>query len=200
MSCLKENTINVDLISDSSIQKYVSVDTPINEKYRPNDLEKVSTEYVTTSNIHTLMLRKEANKAIDMMGKAFTKEFEDDKIEIISAYRDSKEQQTLYEEKGKKEEVAQPNTSEHQLGLAIDIRIQKKSWRKVSLDQESIFFNRLKNNAHMYGFHNSYQKGKEIDNIKKEWWHRRYLGKELATILANNNISFTEYYKRNIIL
>jgi len=198
-TCLKvENIgIDIDLVSDDSIQKYISKETPIQEWYLPKDLVNLESKYFSQENRHKLQLRKEANEKLNDLAKKFTETFEGDQMEIYSAYRDKERQEELWNENTETTTVASPNTSEHQLGLAIDIKIKKKSGRKIILDQENIYKDRLKKHAHIYGFHNSYQKGQKIDGIWKEWRHRRYLGKELATILADNKISFTEYYKIN---
>jgi len=58
------------------------------------------------------------------------------------------------------------------------------------------YFSWLQENAHLYGFHNSYQNGIEIDGYEKEPWHWRYLGKELASYLYEEKISFSEFYKK----
>ncbi len=56
------------------------------------------------------------------------------------------------------------------------------------------FFNWLNENAHTYGFHNTYQKGREIDGYEIEPWHWRYLGVPLATYLKDQDITFGEFY------
>jgi hypothetical protein len=38
----------------------------------------------------------------------------------------------------------------------------------------------------------------EVDGKIIEPWHWRYVGKELATILHNNNKTFAEYFYENI--
>jgi D-alanyl-D-alanine carboxypeptidase len=53
----------------------------------------------------------------------------------------------------------------------------------------------LVENAHLYGFHQSYQKGKSIDGYAIEPRHRRYLGVELAKELHEKGMTFSEAVK-----
>lgn len=197
---LQKKEPEVDLVSDDSIQKYISEYTPIEETYTPTDLEEISSEYLHKENDRIFKLRKEANTAIGELAKAFMKRFEWDQIEIYSAYRDKKKQETLYETFKDKGTVAKKYSSEHELWLTVDIRIKRISGRKINLEKDNVYKDRLRKHAHKYGFHNTYQKGIEIDKINKEWWHRRYLGKELATRLAENNLSLAEYYNKKHVL
>ncbi|MBP7842264.1 D-alanyl-D-alanine carboxypeptidase family protein [Patescibacteria group bacterium] len=44
-------------------------------------------------------------------------------------------------------------------------------------DKNNKYYKWLENNAHKYGFHNTFQKGMDIDGQMEEGWHRRYVGK-----------------------
>ncbi len=63
--------------------------------------------------------------------------------------------------------VARPGHSEHQLGLAVDI--------KRATSTSSPTYRWLNRNAHKYGRHNPYQNGKRTDGYNKEPRHRRYV-------------------------
>ena len=79
------------------------------------------------------------------------------KLSITSAYRSFKHQQQLLKSYCKsKQQCAEPGSSEHQAGLALDLGVNGGRIDKKSLE-------RLQENAHKRGFHQSYQKGKEID-------------------------------------
>ncbi len=56
------------------------------------------------------------------------------------------------------------------------------------------FYTWLDENAHLYGFANSYKKGRAIDGYEIEPWHWRYLGKDFATYLHEHDMTFAEYY------
>jgi len=118
-------------------------------------------------------------------------------IRITSAYRSYDEQMILYNKYLKlygkdyvDKYVAVAGYSEHQTGLAIDLK---------SLDHE-IFKNSkeylwIKENSHNYGFIIRYLEGKEnITGYGAEEWHIRYVGKEAAKYIYKNNITFEEYY------
>jgi D-alanyl-D-alanine carboxypeptidase len=52
----------------------------------------------------------------------------------------------------------------------------------------------MQENAHLYGFHNTYQKGMEVDGKMVEPRHRRYVGVELATHLHESGQTIAEYF------
>lgn len=60
---------------------------------------------------------------------------------------------------------------------------------------EGLFW--LQENAHKWGFHQTYQKGIQIDGKAIEPWHWRYLGTGLATELWEKNMSFAEWFYLN---
>ncbi|MBE5851970.1 MAG: D-alanyl-D-alanine carboxypeptidase family protein [Lachnospiraceae bacterium] len=91
--------------------------------------------------------------------------------------------------------VTVPNTSEHQLGLALDIYTSSY----MSLDfgfgetKAGIW---LRENCSKYGFILRYPKGKEyITGIEYEPWHFRYVGKEAATQIMEQGICLEEYHE-----
>ena len=93
--------------------------------------------------------------------------------------------------------VAPPGGSEHQTGLAIDIIFRRNNEmieEQYETDAEIIW---LMNNSYKYGFVLRYPKGKEeVTGFKFEPWHYRYVGKELAEELTNNNETLEEYYSK----
>lgn len=90
-------------------------------------------------------------------------------------------------------ETAVPGTSEHQLGLAVDILCQSRPWldegqAKTATQQW------LMANCHKYGFILRYPKGTTpITGIIYEPWHYRYVGVEIATEIMTKGITFEEY-------
>lgn len=86
-----------------------------------------------------------------------------------------------------REEVAKPGTSEHELGLAVDINAGKGS------TSEQVY-SWLSENAYKYGFILRYPNGKEaITGIEYEPWHYRYVGKEAAEKIHSKHITLEEY-------
>ena len=185
-----------DFDSDDSLQKYLHTDHPFdNTSYIPQDLVYVDSDFIAnTSKI--FKLREEAALEFADMAWHFWDTFSGDKLYIVSAYRSKKLQDYLIEQWCSLLKCAKIGTSEHQAGLAVDLRVITKWWKWYSLDlaRPNKYYDRLKNNAAQFWFHNTYQKGIEIDGKIVEWRHRRYLWTELATILADNQQTFAEYY------
>ena len=118
---------------------------------------------------------------------------------VVSGYRTQDKQRRLYEAKIKesrtqgssKEEarrkaeqwVALPGTSEHQLGLAVDINgavYDIYPW--------------LQENSYKYGFIFRYPEEKEsITGISEEVWHYRYVGVKAAKEIYQRGICLEEY-------
>lgn len=91
-------------------------------------------------------------------------------------------------EKMAKEYVAIPGTSEHQLGLSVDINADTD---QCSSDQ---VYEWLDKNAYKYGFIKRYPEDKtEITGINNEPWHYRYVGKEVAGVMKKENLCLEEY-------
>ena len=130
-------------------------------------------------------------------------------LSVCSPYRDISRQKILFDRKIKlhmgnghsymeaykkaSQIVTVPGASEHQIGLALDI---------ISSDYTALdegFGNTaagkwLKEHSKEYGFILRYPKGKEyITGIDFEPWHFRYVGKEAATIIMDNEITLEEF-------
>lgn len=81
--------------------------------------------------------------------------------------------------------VAEPNHSEHQLGLALDIQ------------GEDEFYFWLRDNAWKYGFILRYPEDKvDITGYAYEPWHIRYVGQELAEELYQSGLCLEEYIEK----
>ena len=81
--------------------------------------------------------------------------------------------------------VAYPGTSEHHTGLAIDI---------VEIVKDGTLYEWFRQHAWEYGFVVRYKGEKEnLTGIKDEPWHLRYVGKEVAQILQENDWCLEEF-------
>ena len=110
----------------------------------------------------------------------------DEKIQIYinQGYSQSRAERTA------KEWVALPGTSEHQLGIAVDINADKS---KCSNEEVYAW---LAENAYKYGFILRYPLGKqEITGTSYEPWHYRYVGEEAALEIYEQGICLEEYYE-----
>lgn len=118
---------------------------------------------------------------------------------VVSGFRTQEKQQSLYDEKIQKYQmqgytreeaaklaeqwVARPGTSEHQLGLAVDIN-------GATYD----IYLWLQANSYKYGFIFRYPGSKtEITGVAEEVWHYRYVGVEAAAEIYEQGICLEEY-------
>ena len=128
---------------------------------------------------------------------------------ICSSYRSEEEQERLYQnqvnrlldagfsqaeaeaEAGKV--VAEPGTSEHQLGLAVDIvDVNNQNLDESQADTQVQQW--LMRNSWKYGFILRYPAEKSaITGIIYEPWHYRYVGKEAAADIYEQGICLEEY-------
>ena len=141
-------------------------------------------------------MQKEAASHFKEMVKAAKK----DGITLwnVSGYRSYSTQKSLYNNYVKRDGVskadtysARAGTSEHQTGLATDINTASS---KAHFEKTKEYAWLIKN-AHQYGFILRYPEGKTfITGYKYEPWHYRYVGKEVAQIIYEKNITYEEYY------
>ena len=125
---------------------------------------------------------------------------------VREGYRTAEEQQEILEdriqtyinqgysrsraERTAKEWVALPGTSEHQLGIAVDINADK------SMCSNEEVYAWLAENAYKYGFILRYPIGKqEITGTSYEPWHYRYVGEEAALVIYEQGICLEEYFE-----
>ena len=90
-------------------------------------------------------------------------------------------------------EVAIPGTSEHQLGLAVDIVCCVDHYN-LDMQETKTRQRWLIDNCHKYGFILRYPADKmDITGIIYEPWHYRYVGVEVATDIMSRGICFEEW-------
>lgn len=123
---------------------------------------------------------------------------------VADGYRTHKEQQELMDEKVEdykrkvligfiaewfaEKWVAVPGTSEHQLGIAVDINAD------ISNSSSSEVYRWLAENAYKFGFIQRYPTDKtDITGISYEPWHYRYVGEEVAKEIFEKGICLEEY-------
>ena len=130
---------------------------------------------------------------------------------ICSYYRTNEKQEQLYQNKvseylsqgySKVEAsdkaafwVARPGTSEHQLGLAVDI-VSTKNQRLDRSQENTVEQQWLIQNSWKYGFVLRYPTNKNsITGVGYEPWHYRYVGKEHAKKINELGVCLEEYVK-----
>ena len=128
---------------------------------------------------------------------------------ICASYRTMEKQEALFEDKEARliqegcpeneveaeaaKVAAYPGTSEHQLGLALDI--VDVSYQQLDTEQENTPVQQwLMKNSWKYGFVLRYPTDKSnITGIIYEPWHYRYVGKEAAAEMYENKLCLEEY-------
>jgi LAS superfamily LD-carboxypeptidase LdcB len=131
---------------------------------------------------------------------------------VASGYREHATQITLFQdniaalearglsredaEKETRTVVAVPGTSEHELGLAVDIACEENTELDATqLDTPTQKW--LMDNSWHYGFVVRYPTDKTSQtDIIFEPWHYRYVGKESARYMHNHNLCLEEYIDR----
>ena len=131
---------------------------------------------------------------------------------VCSAYRTQEYQQGLFDRKIQRlleepgnsytqeeaqavaaRSVAVPGTSEHQLGLAVDI-VDNRNWHLDESQAQMPTQKWLMENSWRYGWILRYPVDKsDITGIIYEPWHYRYVGKEVAAEIYRLGICLEEY-------
>lgn len=179
-------TVN-DIKDPSSILVLVNKSHALKSDYVPSDL-------VSIPSFPNLLLRQVAIDDFENLLAAAKL----DNVYLIpySTYRSYDYQKGLYEKylKEDTQEVvdtysARPGHSEHQTGLAIDIRSSSHWYSLTDNDYDWML-----NNSYKYGFIVRYPKdNSKITGYKEEPWHIRYLGRDIATKVHDKNITYDEY-------
>ena len=127
---------------------------------------------------------------------------------IVESYRTHEDQVAMmdyyigvYESEGYSEEearemaekvVAIPGTSEHELGLAVDI-----NGEYTDTQESAVVWDWLMNHCSEYGFILRYPEDKtDITGIDYEPWHYRYVGRETAQLIYESGLCLEEYLGR----
>lgn len=163
----------------------------IDKNYKPSDLEYIIGYYQ-----NKVYIRKDAKNAFENLAADMKKETGIN-IMVTTAYRDYFFQETLYTKYIHQDGVekadkysARPGFSEHQTGLAIDLKNPKLT--NVRLSDEDYTW--LKENAYKYGFIIRFPEKKEhLTGYQEENWHIRYVDLEHAKIIHDNNLCLEEY-------
>lgn len=181
------------LIDNFSIDMLINKHRYLNQEFVPDDLVDISSEYAASDDFKCSHLA--LNAFIEMYNAALKDGYG---LIINSAYRSYQDQVDIsdsylnsYGQEYVDKYVAKPGYSEHQTGLAFDI-----GSRYSNVFQYSKEYQWMQEHAHEYGFILRYdEKNEDITGFRKEPWHYRYVGKEIAEyIYKHNNMSLEEYY------
>ncbi|MCR8658886.1 M15 family metallopeptidase [Paenibacillus endoradicis] len=184
-----------------SVAVMVNPNYKLPEDYSPKDLVYPDVRFTFDDKIDKRKMRQAAATALEEMFEAA--EVDGIYLAGVSAYRSHETQKALFKryverdgyEKAKTYS-AEPGTSEHETGLAIDV---SGSTGKCAAEDcfggtvEAIW---LAKNAANYGFIIRYPEGKEdITGYKYEPWHLRYVGVEIAKEIDSEGLTLEEYYQ-----
>lgn len=171
------------------------------DEYKPSDLVRPDVPFVFgDQELEKAYLREEAALQLEKM-------FADAKTQgilltAISGYRSYEYQKMLLEREiaqfGEEKAVmavAPPGQSEHQSGLAMDISSQSNNFQVNIEFADTKEGKWLAENAYKYGFILRYPEDKvSITQYQYEPWHYRYVGKDAAKVIHENDWSLEEYF------
>lgn len=188
---------NDDYTEAIKVDKF-SYDMLVNKHYYI-DKDLVATDLVKIDDKYTNGSDHYASK---VAVNAFIKMYDDAKKEgfglvINSSYRSYNDQEELCNEYRQlygnnyvNKYMAKPGFSEHQTGLSFDIGSLSSN-----IFANSMEYTWMLDNAYKYGFILRFPKKYEsLTGFKNEPWHYRYVGKEIAKYIYENDISYEEYY------
>ncbi|MBD2844549.1 D-alanyl-D-alanine carboxypeptidase family protein [Paenibacillus sp. IB182496] len=168
--------------------------------YAPDDLVYPDVPFIFGEYIDKRMLRKDAAAALERMFAAA----KDDGVALagVSGYRSYARQQELFDayverdgEAAARTYSAEPGTSEHQSGLAMDISGTDGACAASSCFAGTPEAEWIAEHADAYGFIVRYGEDEQaITGYKYEPWHVRYVGESIAAEVAERGITLEEYY------
>lgn len=183
---VEESTADWELI-------LVNYQNPLPKNYKP-ELTELQGGHAVDSRIYPELQRMFDDARAEGIMPMITSSYrtEDDQRQImsekISEYLEQGYSHSESEALAQKS-VAMPGTSEHQLGMAVDI-----STADQNLQDASVVWNWLDQNSYRYGFILRYPEDKsEITGIIYEPWHFRYVGKKAAREIYEQGICLEEY-------
>ncbi|WP_419885384.1 M15 family metallopeptidase [Paenibacillus sp. B-A-8] len=196
----KGNSTDDSFKEPDSIAVMVNKQYGLPDNYKPSDLVYPDVRFTFKEKIEKRMMRKEAAEALEKLFAGA----EEDGIYLagVSAYRSKETQTRLFNRYVEKdgEELARtysavPGYSEHQTGLAIDVSGSDGKCAAESCFGGTKEAEWLAQHAAEYGYIIRFPEGKQdITGYKYEPWHIRFVGKDIATYIAEKGITLEEYY------
>lgn len=188
----KEDYTNYNVINRFSFDMIVNKHNYLNDNFIPNDLIIVDKKYAVDNKqmINCIVYENFKKMSDDCKNETGSR------VLIKSGYRSFNEQKNIYDFYEKlngsnyaKKYVANAGFSEHQTGLAIDIKDEKSDLFDNTNSKKWI-----DNNAHKYGFILRYSNNNQnITGYNYESWHYRFVGEKIAKYIYEKNISLEEY-------
>jgi len=159
----------------------------LDENYKPDSLVQLQKTYCY-----------EEQRALGDVVQAFMamqqecKKQTDAQLMVNSAYRSYQQQIGTYK-RNEKGYAARAGSSEHQTGLALDVTSLQHPMRwPFDTSKEGVW---MREHCHEFGFILRYpQKQANVMGYNYEPWHLRYVGKETAKRVHDEDITYDEYY------
>jgi len=169
----------------------------LNDKYEPSDLVKVNIPNAPDN--ENDMLRKDASEALTRMYEAALKE--DLHLVLNSGYRSYQQQKEIYDEYFRIYDevtasglVAVPGSSEHQLGLGVDLTSQSVLDGERMVFGDTVEYQWVIKHAYEYGFILRYPVNQSsLTGTVNEPWHLRYVGIEAAKEIYEHHWTLENY-------
>lgn len=193
---------NTYLADPDNICVLVNKEFHLSPKYEPDDLVTVKVPFAPGRSWDVQRMRADASAALTQLFNA-AKEEKGYELYGASGYRSYIVQRSLFNSNvarfGSEASAnflsAKPGQSEHQLGLAMDLTVPSLNYRLKYEFEDTEEGKWVAENCWRFGFILRYIKDKtNITGYSYEPWHVRYVGKDLAKYLYDNNLTLEEYY------
>ncbi|KGX92576.1 peptidase M15 [Pontibacillus halophilus JSM 076056 = DSM 19796] len=184
----------------SSITAVINKQRELPADYVPANLVEPDVPFYFEEDHPKRQMRQVAATSLEQLFQAAEEEGVD--LVAASGYRSYDRQKSIYEsnvaaygEEKANTFSAKPGQSEHQTGLSMDVTVAQLSFKLTEEFGDTEPGSWLAEHAHEYGYIIRYPEGKsEITGYQYEPWHIRYVGKEVATEIYENNVTIEEYY------
>ena len=190
-------TKEYQILQPEKIEVLIKKGFRLSKDYEPKEL--VTPNIPIAPDCNNKKLRKDAAEALeDMYQDALKKGYH---LVLNSGYRSYENQLEIYEEYFRKYDkttasklVSKPGSSEHQLGLGVDLTSQSVIDKNRMVFGDSDEYRWVVKNAYKYGFILRYPKERcSFTGIANEPWHFRYVGKKIAKIIYDNDWILEDY-------
>lgn len=209
MASLLEQLLSLAMAGTVMVSSSLNAAAPHNDAdsllFLANRQWRVSSAYVP--DVREASVKGKVREMRDEAATALEQLFADCKaatgkeLYTVSGFRSYYTQNSIYQRKLEKvgsqkkadNYVARPGASEHQLGLAMDIGWDEYQGTSDKFPQSKAGA-WCTENCWKYGFILRYQTGwEDVTGYKTEEWHFRYVGKEHAACIYQNQMPLEEY-------
>ncbi|MEM9989265.1 MAG: M15 family metallopeptidase, partial [Pseudomonadota bacterium] len=174
----------------SDMNRPVSADFPLPPSYTPENLVFANVKGIEVSkspDIEEMMIRSltVSGEGNDVTMASLLRELlqscqtNKERLSLRSGYRSYATQKALYDRLGHRGKIAKAGTSEHQLGLAVDIDVNGRFMRSTDRSYKC-----FKEQAWQYGFILTYPRGNTYLEAEDSFepWHWRFVGPQTALL------------------